>query len=83
MKRLMIMRRIKQNSEGLYDEQNENTLETLTDEVIMQQKRPYQRISSPPYRDLFNERNVRSNKRGEELDLSGSRKDCTSLCSNE
>lgn len=36
MKRLMIMRRIKQNSEGLYDEQNENTLETLTDEVIMQ-----------------------------------------------
>jgi hypothetical protein len=49
----------------------------------MQQKRPYQRISSPPYRDLSNERNVRSNKRGEELDLSGSRKDCTSLCSFE
>ena len=35
------------------------------------------------HRDLSNERNVRSNKRGEELDLSGSRKDCTSLCSNE
>lgn len=33
MKRLMIMRRIKQNSEGLYEDNQDNTVETLTDET--------------------------------------------------
>lgn len=32
MKRLMIMRRIKQNSEGLFEDQLDNTVETLYDE---------------------------------------------------
>lgn len=33
MKRLMIMRRIKQNSEGLYEDNQDNTVETLNDET--------------------------------------------------
>ena len=69
----------------MYDDLQENTVETLNDEseIVHQRRRFNERVTSPPYGGLSNERNARSQKRGEELDLSGSRKDCSSLLSND